>query len=144
MEASNKVKGVLVTGVIGEDVHNFGISILEHALTKAGFKVVSLGIHSTQEEFINAAIETKADAILVSSLSGHASITCAGLRDKCVEAGLKNILLYLGGKLIIGEPPWEETEKMFKDMGFDRVYPPGVMPGPVVADIEKDLGIKGG
>ena len=144
MEASEQVKGVLVTGVIGEDVHNFGISILEHALTKAGFKVVSLGIHSSQEEFINAAIETKADAILVSSLSGHAAVTCAGLREKCIEAGLKDILLYVGGKLIIGEPPWAETEKMFKDIGFDRVYPPGVLPGPVIADIEADLGIKGG
>jgi methylaspartate mutase sigma subunit len=143
MEASKKVKGVLVTGVIGEDVHNIGISILEHALTSAGFKVVSLGIHSSQEEFVNAAIETKADAILVSSLSGHAAVTCSGLRDKCVEAGLKDIILYLGGKLIIGEPPWQETEQMFQELGFDRVYPPGVLPSPVITDLETDLGIKG-
>lgn len=142
MEASEMAKGVLVIGVIGEDVHNIGISILEHALRKAGFKVVSLGIHTSQEEFINAAIETKADAILVSSLSGHAAIMCSGLRDKCIEAGLKHIILYLGGKLIIGETPWQETEQMFKEMGFDRVYPPGVMPGPVIADLETDLGIK--
>lgn len=137
------VKGTLVTGVIGEDVHNIGITILEHALTNAGFKVISLGIHSSQEEFINAAIETKANALLVSSLSGHAALMCNGLRDKCIEAGLKDILLYVGGKLIIGEPPWGETEKMFKELGFDRVYPPGVMPGPVITDLEADLGIKG-
>ena len=143
MEASKKAKGVLVTGVIGEDVHNIGISILEHALTNAGFKIVSLGIHSSQEELINAAMETKADAILVSSLSGHAGVMCSGLREKCMEAGLKGILLYLGGKLIIGEPPWEETEQIFKEMGFDRVYPPGVLPSPVIADIEADLGKKG-
>ena len=67
---------------------------------------------------------------------------CSGLRDKCIEAGLKDIILYLGGKLIIGEPPWQETEQMFKETGFDRVYPPGVMPGPVIADLETDLGIK--
>jgi methylaspartate mutase sigma subunit len=144
MTIGKDFNATLVTGVIGEDVHNIGISILEHALTKAGFKVVALGIHTSQEEFINAAIETKARAILISSLSGHAAIMCSGLRDKCIEAGLKDILLYIGGKLIIGEPPWPETEKMFKDMGFTRAYPPGILPSPVIADLKNDLGIKGG
>jgi methylaspartate mutase sigma subunit len=132
-------KGTLVTGVIGEDIHNIGISILEHALRSAGFKIISLGVQCSQEELINAAIETKADALLVSTLSGHASVTVSGLRDKCIEAGLKNILIYLGGKLVIGEPPWEETEKEFKALGVDRAYPPGTLPEPVLADLEKDL-----
>lgn len=144
MESDKTVKGVVVTGVIGEDVHNIGISILEHALTQTGFKVVSLGIHTTQEEFVDAAIETKANALFISSLSGHAGMMCSGLRDKCIEAGLKDIILYLGGKLVIGEPPWQETETVFKDLGFDRVYPPGVMPKPVLADLEADLASKGG
>ena len=139
MKATEKVKGTLVTGVIGEDIHNIGISILEYALRKAGFRIVSLGVQCSQEDFIHAAIETKADAILVSTLSGHAAITCSGLRDKCVEAGLKDILLYLGGKLVIGEPPWKETEKMFKDMGVNRIYPPGTLPEPVIADLKTDL-----
>ena len=132
MKATEKVKGTLVTGVIGEDIHNIGISILEYALRNAGFKIVSLGVQCSQEDFIHAAIETKADAILVSTLSGHAAITCSGLREKCVEAGLKDILLYLGGNLVVGEPPWEETEKLFKDMGFDRVYPPRALLTPIV------------
>ena len=76
---------------------------------------------------------------MVSTLSGHATVTCSGLREKCTESGLKAILPYLGGKLVIGEPPWQETEKQFKDMGFSRVYPPGVMPKPVIADLEADL-----
>ena len=139
MKATEKVKGTLVTGVIGEDIHNIGISILEYALRNAGFKIVSLGVQCSQEDFIHAAIETKADAILVSTLSGHAAITCSGLRDNCVEAGLKDILLYLGGKLVVGEPPWEETEKLFKDMGIDRVYPPRALPEPVIADLEADI-----
>lgn len=139
MKTDNTAKATLVTGVIGEDVHNMGIGILEYAFNKAGFKVVSLGIHVSQEEFISAATETNAQAILISSLSGHAEIMCEGIRDKCKEAGLIDILLYVGGQLVIGELPWEETEKAFKDMGFTRVYPPGVMPGPVIADLEADL-----
>ena len=139
MKGSDISKGTLVTGVIGDDVHVTGIRILEHALREAGFKIVSLGIQVSQEEFIHAALETKGDAILVSSLSGHARILVEGLKDKCIEAGLANIRLYLGGQLIIGEMRWEDQEKMFKDMGFDRVYPPEAMPEQVIADLKADL-----
>lgn len=130
----------LVTGLIGEDVHITGIRILEHALRTAGFKVVSLGIQVSQREFIEAAIEANADAILVSSLTGHAGLLLPGLREKCIEAGLPNIRLYLGGFLEIGDVKWEEVERKFKGMGFDRVYPPSVMPARVIADLKKDLG----
>jgi methylaspartate mutase sigma subunit len=131
-------KGILVTGVIGEDVHIMGIRIVEHALRDAGFRIVSLGAQISQEQYIEAAIETNADAILVSSLGGHASILVPGLREKCDEAGLKKILLYLGGQLIIGDMKWEDSVKMFKDMGFDRVYPSDVRLSEVIADLEAD------
>jgi methylaspartate mutase sigma subunit len=142
MHADSKFKGTLVTGVIGDDVHIIGIRVLEHALRNAGFKVVALGIQVSQEEFINAAIETKADAILVSSLSGHAKLLVSGFRDKCVEAGLTGVLLYLGGQLVIGESRWVDTEKMFKEAGFTRVYPPLVPPATVIADLEADLNLR--
>jgi methylaspartate mutase sigma subunit len=135
-------KGTVVTGVIGEDVHIIGIRVLEHALTQAGFKVVSLGIHTSQEDFMDAAKETKADAILVSSLAGHARITASGLRDKCIEAGLRDIRLYIGGMLAVDEPKWEDTRKTFREMGFDRVYPPSTLPGQVIADLETDINDK--
>jgi methylaspartate mutase sigma subunit len=64
-------KGTLVTGVIGEDVHIMGIRIVEHALRDAGFRIVSLGAQVSQEQYIEAAVETNADAILVSSLGGR-------------------------------------------------------------------------
>lgn len=132
-------KGTLVTGVIGEDVHIIGIRIAEHALREAGFKIVSLGAQVPQEEFIEAAIETKADAILVSSLGGHARILVTGLREKCEEAGLKDILLYIGGQLIIGESKWEDSERIFKEFGFNRVYPPDVNLAKVVEELEADI-----
>ena len=139
MEDSNDTKATLVTGVIGEDVHIVGIRILEHALRNAGYKIVALGAQTTQEEFVDAARETNARAILVSSLSGHANVLVAGLRDKCDEAGLKNIRLYLGGQLIIGEKEWPEVEKMYKNMGLDRVYKPDVEIPQVIEDLEADL-----
>lgn len=139
MSADINERATLVTGLIGEDVHIVGIRILEHALRSAGFKVIALGIQVSQEEFVNAAIETKANAILISSLSGHARMLVEGFRDKCVEAGLKDILIYLGGQLIIGQMKWEEIEKMFKDMGINRVFPPDTLPEQVIADLVKDL-----
>lgn len=129
----------IVTGVIGEDVHITGLRILEHALRKGGFNIESLGIHNFDDDFVSAALETNAAAILISSLAGHARLLVGDLRGKCEEAGLKNILLYLGGQLVVEEQEWEETEKMFLDMGFSRVYPPFTAPGPVIEDLKRDL-----
>jgi methylaspartate mutase sigma subunit len=139
MKKNDQLKGTVVTGVLGEDVHIIGIRVLEYALGEAGFKVVPLGSQVSQKEFVEAAIEVNADAILVSSLSGHAETLVPGLRDKCIEAGLSKVLLYLGGYLLVGEMPWEGVEKKFKELGFDRVYPPSVSLTQVFADLEADI-----
>jgi methylaspartate mutase sigma subunit len=115
----------LVTGVIGADTHIVGNRILSMALEDAGYRVVSLGALTPAGDFIKAAVETAADAILVSSLYGQGELDCRGFRDLCVEAGLEDILLYVGGNLVVGKQPWEAVERRFLDMGFDRVFPPG-------------------
>jgi methylaspartate mutase S subunit len=97
-----KPKGTVVTGVIGDDVHIVGVRILEYALGQAGFRAVPLGSQVSQKEFVDAAIETNADAIFISSLSGHAEGLIPGLREKCIEAGHNDTLLYLGGYLFVG------------------------------------------
>ncbi|MCG8454172.1 MAG: methylaspartate mutase subunit S [Spirochaetales bacterium] len=135
-------KGVIVTGVIGEDVHVTGVRILEHALRSNGFEVHSLGIHNSQEDFVAKAKETKADVILISSLAGHAAMLVEGLREKCVAAGIGNIFLTIGGQLVIHAEAWEETEKTFLDMGFDDVAPPFQLPDAVIAKLEKALGLR--
>ena len=135
-------KKKLVIGVIGADVHAVGISILQHAFEEAGFEVVNLGVMVSQEEYIAAAIETNADAILVSSLYGHGELDCRGLRDKCVECGLKDILLYVGGNIVVGKQPFDEVEKRFKAMGFDRVFGPGTAPETTVAALYEDLKVE--
>lgn len=131
----------LVIGVIGADVHAIGNKILEYAFRQAGFNVVNLGVMVSQEEYIKAAIETAADAILVSSLYGHGEIDCRGLKQKCIEAGLGEVPLYVGGNLVVGKTPFEEVEEKFKDMGFYRVYPPGTLPEVTLADLYEDLGV---
>ena len=87
----------IVIGVIGADVHAVGNKIIEYVLKKEGYNVVNIGVLSSQEDFINAAIETNADMILVSSLYGHGEIDCRGMREKCVEAGIGDIPMFVGG-----------------------------------------------
>ena len=134
-------KKKLVIGVIGADVHAVGIQILDHAFTEAGFDVTNLGVMVSQEEYIAAAVETDADAIMVSSLSGHGELDCRGLREKCSEAGLTDILLYVGGNIVVGKQPFDEVEARFKKMGFNRVFGPGTAPEETIRVLKEDLGI---
>ena len=66
----HKVNKSVVIGTIGEDAHMIGGWVLSEAYKEAGFKVTFLGAVVPQEEFVNAAVETDADAILVSSSYG--------------------------------------------------------------------------
>ena len=129
----------LILGVIGADVHAVGNKILYHAFTEAGFEVTNLGVMVSQDEFIDAAIETNADVIVVSSLYGHGELDCQGMRDKCVERGLDDILLYVGGNIVVGKQPFEDVEKRFEVMGFDRVFGPGTAPETAIEALNEDL-----
>ena len=91
----------IVIGVIGADVHAVGNKIIEFTLANAGYNVVNIGVLSSQEDFINAAIETDAKLILVSSLYGHGELV-PRMRDKCIEAGWR-IILYVGGNIVVGK-----------------------------------------
>ncbi len=132
-------KKKLIIGVIGADVHAVGNKILYHAFTEAGFDVINLGVMVPQEEYIAAAIESNADAIIVSSLYGQGELDCRGMRQKCDEAGLEGILLYVGGNIVIGKQNFTDVEKRFKAMGFDRVFGPGTPPEVTIAALREDL-----
>ncbi|MDD4080599.1 MAG: methylaspartate mutase subunit S [Eubacteriales bacterium] len=131
----------IILGVIGADVHAVGNQILNYAFMDAGFRVVNLGVMVSQEEFIEAAIESAADAIVVSSLYGHGELDCQGFRDKCDEAGLKGILLYVGGNIVVGKQPFAQVEERFRQMGFDRVFGPGTSPEEGIHALKEDLGV---
>ena len=132
----------VVLGVIGSDCHAVGNKIIEHALTHAGIKVVNLGVMVSQDEFIDAAIETGAQAILVSSIYGHGEIDCDGLRGRCIERGLDPVLLYVGGNLVIGKREFAEVEVLFRGMGYDRVFPPTIELPKVVEYLKQDVAKK--
>ena len=129
----------VITGVMGQDSHVIGTKILSRVLREAGFNVVELGGLTPAEDFIKVAQETDAVAILISSLYGMAEIDLKGFKENCIEAGLDDVLLYLGGYLSVGRHDWKEDEKKFKALGFDRVYPPDVDLEVAISDLKEDL-----
>ena len=145
MEKRNLNKSVVI-GTIGSDAHIIGAWVISHTLKQAGFKVAFLGSMVPQEDFINAALESDADAILVSSSYGMGPIDCEGMRDKCIEAGLDDIILYAGGTVVAPlemEQNWHEVEKHFtENLGFNRVFKNTVDAKQCLAILKKDLGIE--
>ena len=109
-------KKKLILGVIGADCHAVGNTILNRAFLDAGFDVTNLGVLG--------------------------EIDCTGMREKCDEAGLKGILLYAGGNLVVGKVPVEEIERRYKAMGFDRAFGPGTDPQVTIKFLKQDLGVE--
>ncbi len=105
----------------------------------AGLKSSNIGTFSSQQDFIRAAIETAADAILVGSLCGHGEMECRGFRENCVEAGIGHIHLVVGGNLVVGKQKWEEVERPLSPDGFQPRLPPRRFPQKVIEDLKKDL-----
>ena len=132
---------MVVTGTIGADGHVVGTLLVSNALERAGFRVTRLGCIVTDDEFVSAAQETAASAILVSSLYGHAAQDSEELRAKCTEVGLDKILLYIGGMLVVDKTQWPVVVEMMKKLGFNRADPPRTRPETFIADLKADLGI---
>ncbi len=134
----------IITGTVGMDAHVIGTKVVSRALQDAGFKVVALGMQVTPEEFISVAQETNADAILMTSLYGMAELDLKGFDEKRKEAGLGDVLLYIGGNLVIGRYDPKEVEPRFKRLGFNRVYPPETdIQAVIETDLKPDLKARG-
>ncbi len=133
----------ILTGTVGMDAHVIGTKILSRAFRDAGFNVVELGCLTPPDEFIKAAQETNADAILMSSLYGMAELDLRGFKEKCRESGLNDVLLYIGGILGVSRHDFKEDEIKFKNLGFDRVYPPEADLKKAIEDLRNDLKARG-
>jgi methylaspartate mutase S subunit len=138
-----KRKPIVITGTVGMDAHVIGTKVLSRALKDSGFKVVELGCLTQPEEFIRAAIETDADVMLMTSLYGMAELDLRGFKEKCIESGLGDVLLYIGGILAVGRHDFKDDEVKFKKLGFDRVYPPEADLKSAIQDLWSDLKAKG-
>ena len=83
-----------------------------------------------------------ADVHAVGNKILYHAFTEAG-REKCDEAGLKGIPLLVGGNIVIGKQKFEDVEKRFKAMGFDRAFPPGTDPQVTIDALREILHMDG-
>jgi methylaspartate mutase sigma subunit len=113
---------VVVLGVIGHDIHVVANQILAIGLAENGFSPVNIGTNTEVDDFLDAARETGAAAVLVSSVNGEGEQACAEFGARFTSAGLADVLRYAGGNLVIGHRRSAEVERIFTGYGFHRVF----------------------
>ena len=62
------------------------------------------------------------------------------MRENCIEAGIGDIPMFVGGNIVVGKQDFEEVRKRFEAMGFNKVYGPGVPIEVTLPDIKEVLG----
>jgi len=129
----------VIIGVIGDDIHAVGNRIMQLALEESGFRVFNLRTRNRPEDFCQAALEVNAHAVFVSSLNGEGEHWCSDFRKRFAHIGLGDILLYVGGNVVVGNRPQDEVIGLFKQFGFDRVYHQQPDFSVAIADLEEDL-----
>jgi methylaspartate mutase sigma subunit len=112
----------VVTGVVGNDIHVVANRLIDLSLQARGYKVFNLGVNTHLEEFFDAAVETGADVLVISSLNGEAEGW--GREVKLLKASYKSLddlIMMIGGNLVVGSGKTEEIVARYKNYGFDLV-----------------------
>lgn len=101
----------VVAATVGEDEHSVGlretIDIKHGGIEKYGIECIYLGTSCPIEKLVDAAIETKAQVILASTIITHNDIHIKNMRklhDLCIEKGVRdNLILICGGTQVTDE-----------------------------------------
>lgn len=134
-----KSMGRVVIGVIGDDIHVVGNRIIQLALEESGFEVFNLRTRNRPEYFCQAALEVNAHAVFVSSLNGEGEYWCADFRSQFAAVGLVDILLYIGGNIVVGHRPHADVVDLFESYGFNRVYHQHPEFSTAITNLKEDL-----
>jgi methylaspartate mutase sigma subunit len=112
----------VVTGVVGNDIHVVANRLIELSLNARGYEVFNLGVNTYLEEFFDAVVETGAEILLISSLNGEAEGW--GREVKLLKAKYKHLddlIMMIGGNLVVGTGNAEDIVPRYKNYGFDIV-----------------------
>lgn len=101
----------IVAATVGEDEHSVGlreiIDIKHGGIERYGIECVYLGTSCPVEKLIDAAIETKAQAIVASTIITHNDVHTKNMKkihDLCVEKGVRDkFILVSGGTQVTNE-----------------------------------------
>ena len=97
----------VVTGVVGNDIHVVANRLIDLSLQARGYEVFNLGVNTHLEEFFDAAVETDADALMISSLNGEAEGWAREV--KLLRASYKtldNLVMMIGSLVVMVKLSW--------------------------------------
>ncbi|MGE4572027.1 MAG: D-ornithine 4,5-aminomutase subunit OraE [Candidatus Izemoplasmatales bacterium] len=114
----------IVAGTVGEDEHSVGlreiIDIKHGGIEKYGIECIYLGTSVPITKLVDAAIETNADAILMSTIISHDEVHYKNMKkthEYAIEKGVRDSLLILAGGTQVTP---EIARKQGVDQGFSR------------------------
>ena len=87
----------IVIGTAEGDIHDIGKNLVGMMLEGAGFEVIDLGVGIKPEQFIEKAVEEKADIIGVSALLTTTMMCMADVVNLRNEKGLSSLKVIIGG-----------------------------------------------
>ena len=118
-EAIEKEPLFVVAATVGEDEHSVGLKetldIKHGGIEGFGVKYLYLGTSVPVEKLVDAAIETKADAILASTIITHDDVHTKNMKkihELCVEKGIRD-------KVILASGGTQVTNEIARDSGMD-------------------------
>jgi methylaspartate mutase sigma subunit len=112
----------VVTGVVGNDIHVVANRLIDLSLRARGYEVYNLGVNTHLEEFFDAAVETGAEVLMISSLNGEAEGW--GREVKLLKSRYRNLddlIMMIGGNLVVGSGNTGDIVARYKNYGFDLV-----------------------
>jgi methylaspartate mutase epsilon subunit len=130
----NRPAHTVVLGGVGPDGHSVGLAVLRAALRANGYRTFFLGTDNDLEDFFQVA--EFADAVLISSLDGHALQYVRDFPALQLKYGLHRPLWYIGGNLYIGT---DGGAAAFRELGFDRIFVKFVDVSTVLGALQHDL-----
>jgi D-ornithine 4,5-aminomutase subunit beta len=129
----------VVAGTVGEDEHSVGLreilDIKHGGIEKYGVKYHYLGTSVPIGKLIDAAIETGAQAILISTIISHNDTHRAQMRklaELCQEKGIRDKLILIAGGTQV-------TREMAAETGLDATFGRGTKGIHVVDAMVKEL-----
>jgi len=142
-DAVKKVGLKVVAGTVGEDEHSVGLreilDIKHGGIEKYGVKYHYLGTSVPVGKLVDAAIETGAHAILISTIISHNDVHRAQMRklaELCREKGIRDrVVLIAGGTQV--------SRDMAKETGLDATFGRGTKGIHVVNAMVKALMARG-
>ncbi|HUZ54631.1 MAG TPA: cobalamin-dependent protein [Streptosporangiaceae bacterium] len=81
------------------DVHEFAKFLLDAALAEAGGRVIDAGVNRDPEDIVSVAVESAADAIVITTHNGVARSFAQVLRRELEAARLGDLPVFMGGVL---------------------------------------------